>query len=314
VIADFGSSWSVTPNPLSGSLGERWIATQASGTIAGPSTLVFNYQHQYYLGIEVYPSGTGSTTPSSNGWYDPEQKVTIEATANYGYQFLSWTGTGTGSFTGPPLCSGSGQLRVCSSLESITMNGLITETASFGIMMETMTVSYAIVGGGQFCSGSSPFQICTPSAPTFDYVEGGVSKSLILTTKPGSVRADFGSSWSVTPNPLSGSYASERWIAAQATSGTITGSGTLVFNYQHQYYLTFYVNPGGAGSVVVGSELGAGWYAAGDTVSIHATAYKGYTFVKWIGTGTGSYTGHSSNTTITMDGPITETAKFQKTD
>jgi uncharacterized repeat protein (TIGR02543 family) len=194
------------------------------------------------------------------------------------------------------------------------MNGLITEAAHFGIALETMTVSYAIVGGGQICTGNPPFQICTPSPPTFNYVEDGVSKSLILTTKPVSVMADFGSSWSVTPNPLSGSDASERWIAAEGTSGTITGGGTLAFTYQRQYYLTFYVNPGGAGSVGVGSGLGAGWYAAGDTVSIHATAYKGYTFVKWIGAGTGSYTGHSSNTTITMDEPITETAKFQKTD
>jgi hypothetical protein len=294
VQADFGSSWSVTPNPISGSLGEQWITTQAtSGRITGNDTLAFKYQHQYYLGIEVNPSGAGSTKPSSNGWYNAGQNVPISATANYGYAFLSWSGTGAGSFTGT------------SSSSSITMNGSITEAAHFGIATDAMTVSYTIHGGGQICTGSPPFQICTPSAPTFNYVEGGVSKSLILTTTPTTVEADFESSWSVTPNPLSGSDASERWIAAEGTSGAIVGSGTVVFKYQNQYYLTMQVNPGAAGTAAP-----YGWNPAGQTVTIHATAYSDHKFKSWKGTGTGSYTGPSSNTTITMDGPITETANF----
>lgn len=34
-------------------------------------------QNQFYLTMLVSPSGTGSTTPSSNGWYSAAQKVTL---------------------------------------------------------------------------------------------------------------------------------------------------------------------------------------------------------------------------------------------
>jgi Divergent InlB B-repeat domain len=54
----------------------------------------------------------------------------------------------------------------------------------------------------------------------------------------------------------------------------------------------------------------SGWKNSGVTVSIRATASAHYSFSNWTGTGTGSFTGTTNPASITMGGPITETATF----
>lgn len=71
---------------------------------------------QYNLTMQT--SGPGSATPKS-GSYAKGAKVDITATANSGHKFTSWSGTGTGSYSGN------------SPSHTITMNGAITETATF---------------------------------------------------------------------------------------------------------------------------------------------------------------------------------------
>jgi hypothetical protein len=119
LLCDYGSTWTVT-NPLVGSTSsERWFTTQAtSGTIGASSTRAFSYQNQFYLTMSVNSSKAGTVTPSS-GWYNAGSKVIIKATAKSGHKFKSWTGTGTGSYTGT------------SNPATITMNAAITETANF---------------------------------------------------------------------------------------------------------------------------------------------------------------------------------------
>jgi hypothetical protein len=63
-------------------------------------------------------SGPGSVTPNS-GWQNSGAKVTITATPNSGHKFKSWTGKGTGSYTGTK------------NPATLTMNSAITETANF---------------------------------------------------------------------------------------------------------------------------------------------------------------------------------------
>jgi len=70
--------------------------------------------------------------------------------------------------------------------------------------------------------------------------------------------------------------------------------------------LTMQVSPSGAGTTTPTSW----WYYLGDTVTISATATNGYVFNSWTGTGLGSYSGSLKDETITMNGPITETANF----
>jgi len=79
-------------------------------------TVQFAFQHQYYLTVKT--TGPGTVTPSS-GWYSGGEKVRINASASTGHKFKSWTGVGTGSFTGK------------TNPATITMNSAITETANF---------------------------------------------------------------------------------------------------------------------------------------------------------------------------------------
>jgi hypothetical protein len=117
---DFSSSWTVDPNPLAGSTStERWFTTQATaGSIGSSSTRAFKFQHQYYLTMQGSPSRAGYVVPGS-WWLNSAQRVTITATARPGHRFLSWTGTGTGSYTGTSV------------YPTITMSSAITETANF---------------------------------------------------------------------------------------------------------------------------------------------------------------------------------------
>jgi len=119
---DDGSGWSVTPNPLDGSAPsptEQWYADPATliGT-ASTSTHVFSFQHQYQLTVTSIPSEE-KTDPTGRNWYDSGTVVTITALKNTGYGFINWTGSGSGEYTGSlnPV--------------NVTMNGPVSETATF---------------------------------------------------------------------------------------------------------------------------------------------------------------------------------------
>ena len=56
----------------------------------------------------------------------------------------------------------------------------------------------------------------------------------------------------------------------------------------------------------------SGWKNSGTAVSIHAMPAHGYNFSNWSGTGAGSYSGANNPASITMNGPITETASFSQ--
>jgi WD40 repeat protein/tRNA A-37 threonylcarbamoyl transferase component Bud32/DNA-directed RNA polymerase subunit RPC12/RpoP len=156
----------------------------------------------------------------------------------------------------------------------------------------TMTVSYSIAGGG-----------AGYSAPIFNYVQGGVDKQHVLTETPTAIPVDSGSRWSVATNALAGSGASERWYSNQTLSGTAP-TLSIVFKYQHQYYLTMQVPS--SGSITPDS----GWQNAGLSLQIAATANQSYIFRNWLGSGSGSYTGTNNPATLVMNSPITETANF----
>jgi hypothetical protein len=74
------------------------------------------YQKQFYLTIQV--SGQGSVSLSS-GWYNAGSTVTITTFANPQHTFESWSGTGSGSYTGTK------------NITTITIDGPITEFANF---------------------------------------------------------------------------------------------------------------------------------------------------------------------------------------
>ncbi|MEM3046468.1 MAG: hypothetical protein QW057_05220, partial [Candidatus Bathyarchaeia archaeon] len=80
--------------------------------------------------------------------------------------------------------------------------------------------------------------------------------------------------------------------------------------WKTQHYLTMSTNFGTV-------SPGSGWHDAGSTLSISAAAPsevdgERYVWLGWAGTGYGSYSGTANPASITMNGPITETAAWRR--
>ena len=212
---DYGSKWTLT-NPLAGpNPGERWSTSAAtSGTISGPSTRSFLYQHQFQLLMVASPTIGGTVSPSS-GWENQGAKVTINASPKSGYVFSGWTGTGTLSYSG--------------ALKSytVTMNSPITETANF--VVPPLTVTLFSPGNGASVS-SSPVKFTVhvtfigssvSGATVSVYVDGNLACSGLTTS--GSI------SCSAMVTKTGGTHA---WYATATKTGYQSGtSSTWSFKY-----------------------------------------------------------------------------------
>lgn len=174
-----------------------------------------------------------------------------------------------------------------------------TATATFTVNVPavTMRVSY------QVSDSTTP-----PQTPVFHYRDTvGTNKTYQLTTSAHSLTVGAGLQWTVgTPIGSGG----ERWTTTNASGNApSSGSATVVFTYHHQYLLT--VNS------AYDSPTGAGWYNASSTATFAVTSPSEVNstvqnvFVSWSGSGTGAYSGTSISRTVTMNGPITETANWK---
>jgi len=88
----------------------------------------------------------------------------------------------------------------------------------------------------------------------------------------------------------------------------MNGPKTATANWKTQYYLTMSTN---FGSVSPSS----GWYDAGSTVDISATAPstgsgEQYAWNGWVGAGSGNYTGTDNSASVTMNSAVTQTASW----
>jgi hypothetical protein len=101
-------------------------------------------------------------------------------------------------------------------------------------------------------------------------------------------------------------YAWGSWSDGGAISHTV--SPGITTNYTASFTTQYYLTTGaGAGGSVNPPSLSTN---SGSVVSLSAAASNGYSFIGWTGSGSGSYTGNNNPATITMSGPITETASF----
>jgi hypothetical protein len=102
-------------------------------------------------------------------------------------------------------------------------------------------------------------------------------------------------------------YYFSSWSDGGAISHSVapTNNKTYTAKFGTQYYLT--MNAGTGGKVSPYSS----WRTSGTNVSISATPSAGYSFSKWTGNGAGSFSGTTNPVSITMNGPITETASFK---
>ena len=189
-------------------------------------------------------------------------------------------------------------------------NGLYARSDAFG----SMTVSNSTIVGYQndsthftfnFVTSSIPVTVQTsPSGQTFT-VDGTVYSSAQAFNWP------YGAGHTIaTTSPQSGGtgvqYVWGSWSDGGAISHTVTAisNTTYTANFTTQYFLTMNAGPGGSVSPV------SGWNNSNAVVNISAIASNGYAFSAWAGSGSGSYSGTNSSPSVTMNGPITETASF----
>jgi len=129
------------------------------------------------------------------------------------------------------------------------------------------------------------------STQTFSWARG--SSHTIATTSPQSGASGVRYVWS-------------RWSDAGAISHTVAPTTNITYTatFTTQYFLTMTHGTGGTVSPV------SGWRTSGVSISISATPASGYSFRSWTGSGIGSYSGKNNPASVTMGGPITETANF----
>ncbi|HEU4769737.1 MAG TPA: discoidin domain-containing protein, partial [Pyrinomonadaceae bacterium] len=120
-----------------------------------------------------------------------------------------------------------------------------------------------------------------------------------------------GSTHTISTTAIQGEQSGQRsswanWSDGGAISHSVspTIATTYTANFNTQFFLTMNAQPGGA--VTPSSN----WFNQGQVVTISATPSADFTFNGWLGIGNGSFSGFASPTTVTMVGPITQTARF----
>ena len=141
-------------SPSAGTTGTQYVCTGYSidggGLTAGSSytftnvqtnhTITYSWQTQYYLTVT---SSYG--TPNGQGWYNAMATANFNVTGS-GYNFASWVGVGSGSYSGTALVA------------SVTMNNPINETA-------TWTGSTGQSGNNYIPPTTTPAFVIQPSPP-----------------------------------------------------------------------------------------------------------------------------------------------------
>jgi hypothetical protein len=201
------------------------------------------------------------------------------------------------------------------SLNNIAGRGALLRAAGFATFPAGVMVGHPDIGAVQSGSpGPTPtptpnptIQVTvqtTPAGRAFSVDGADYSAAQIFSWTTGS------SHTIATTSPQSGGtdvrYYFSSWSDAGAISHTVTPTknATYTAKFGTQYYLT--MNAGLGGTVSPPSS----WRTSGSTVSISATPSNNYSFTNWTGAGTGSYSGANNPASITMNGPITETATF----
>jgi hypothetical protein len=158
--------YSIT-NLLPGSTsGERWqTSSSVTGNIISSSVISIPYEHQYFITISHTPTDGGSVSAVSD-WNNAGTSFQTEATANAGWQFENWSGSGQGSYSGD------------NSSASIEVDSPATETATFypGLTItapDKLSVSYTYGAS----TGTVP-----AGTPETIYAASGTS--IQLTAKP----------------------------------------------------------------------------------------------------------------------------------
>lgn len=241
--------------------------------ITRDSTFIAFYRPQYYLTMNALTGG--SVTPVSS-WQDSGKLISIRAIPSLGYQFDRWTGTGDGSY--------SDTLNPV----NISVFSPISETASFKRYLANINVA-TLPAGLSIVVDDTLYQ----SPHLFNWATGTLHTISVVDTQQGATGIRY--TWNI-------------WSDSGSKSHTITPLSDTTFTaiFVTQYYLAMNANTGGTVTPQ------SGWFNRSQNVQITAIPITGYNFTTWAGSGSGSYSGPTNPSSVTMNAPITETANFTR--
>jgi len=263
-----------------GTISYTGMNNPASATMNSPITETAAWRHEYRL---TMATNYGTTSPSlGDHWYEAGSIVSLSATPpstidGERYVWNGWTGTGTISYTG------------MNNPAAVTMNSPITQTASW-------THQYRLTMATNFGTTS-------PSVGEHWYDAGSI---VAISAAPPSVIDGERYVW----NGWTGTGTISYTGMDNPSSVTMNSPITETAAWRHEYRLTIATNYG-----TTSPSTGVHWYEVGTPVPIQAFAPsvitgEQYVWNGWTGTGTGSYTGTENPSSVTLNGPISETATW----
>lgn len=289
IWADSGSSYSISSLLIGSSSGERWIALEnTAGVVTRPTSVVLIYHHQVQVSFNYVAVG-GGNPPAMDATFtslghdvtSPLTTAVSTAWADYGSNFTVPDGFQNPSFGGRWMLG----------------------SASSILLLQPAWLPFAYYHQYQL-------------AFTFSVTNGGPVSQVNLTgtalgkqfktsiSSGTNYWLDGGSAWNV-PRILGSAVTGERWAASGATNGTVGTAMPPPISYAHEFFVSLGLNAQAGG--VVNQP---GWVAAGSDVDLSAEPNDRWTFVGWMGSGTGSYTGPRQTATVTVSSPLNETADF----
>ena len=310
-------------------------STTYSFTVEGPDNYIANFDTiSYNITATANPTAGGTVTGA--GEYKHFKTVTLTASANEGYYFVSWTKDGqTVSTSTAYTITVGGAENYVANFDTISYNiaatanpaagGSITGAGSYK-HFTTATLTATANTGYTFTNWTEGTTVVSSDA-TYEFTVTGErtlkanftlnSYNITATANPaaggtmsGAGTYTHGQSVTLTANPATG-YAFVNWtkdnvlVSSNATyTFTAVEAGEYVATFsQNSYAVTVSADPTNGGTV-----SGDGNYVHGQSATLNATANTGYTFTNWTKNGTVVSTNATYSFTVT--GPVDYVAHF----
>jgi hypothetical protein len=278
------------------------VADSANDSVAyvpngfGPSLSVTTgstYTISYSVAYRVQVAGSvgGTVTDVGNHWVAPGTPISSLATPGANYNFLGWTGTGTGAYSGP------------SPYANFTVRAPITETASFQ-PLPTDRFNLTLTESG--LPSGTPWSVDLNHTGYASNASSFVIPNLYPCTAGAEGQYLLSVPWVYLTGVNGVQYRSSGYPSTTCTNGATD----VKIQFVPWYLVSPYIS--GAGNVSVNgvqSTLPI-WVAGGSSVSLSAAPANLYVFDGWEGTGPGNYTGANPIVTVDPTGPVTELAMF----
>ena len=276
----------------SASSGTRWVPGTVPSTTctSGFTVITIKFTIQYLVTVVAGNGGTAAmtingVTTSQPTWVNGLASVSLQGIPSSGYAFSGWLGTGVGSFTGP------------NSLASVFPGSPVSEVATFSLIVIPPPPRYVI-----------QLHDATPLLPGTSWAITWEGLRYTSTTPWINVTDLLSGTYSLTVSTALSPAGSTQYIPQfTQKSVSVSSNSTISITFTTRYQVLVQGTPGGSITSPVTSNA---FVTAGTSLLLNATPAKGYLFVGWVGTGSSSYTGVSTNWTVTVTSPITEVATF----